>query len=131
MRTGSVIALLLLVSGVAYAQPGVAPQAPPQPMQPYPYQPQYGYGQRPVLQYQLTLDEQYLLETGFISDGQWLGGAVANWFVGFGVGQAIQGRWSDRGWIFTVGEGVSIVALIYGATQFVTDCNSDGGCNDD
>jgi hypothetical protein len=82
------------------------------------------------MQYQLTVDEQYLLERGFISDGEWIGGGLANVFFGFGIGQAIQGRWSERGWIFTLGQGASGVVFVYGMTQFLTECfeaNCDNG----
>jgi hypothetical protein len=107
-------------------QPYPAPQPYPQ-QQPYP-QPGYGYAQRPVMQYQLTLDEQYLLERGFISDGEWLGGGLASVFLGFGIGQAIQGRWSERGWIFTLGQGGSFLVMMYGVTQAFEDCFE--GCSD-
>jgi len=113
-----------------YPQPQPQPQPYPQP-QPQPYGPQYGYGQQPVMQYQLTLDERYLLERGFISDGEWIGGGLVNVFFGFGIGQAIQGRWSERGWIFTLGQGVSGVAFMYGFVRWFGDCfQPDTGCDD-
>jgi hypothetical protein len=67
--------------------------------------------------YQLTVDEQYLLERGFITDGEHIGGGLAAVFLGFGLGQAVQGRWSEKGYIFTLGEGASIVAMIWGASR--------------
>lgn len=52
----------------------------------------------------LTADERALLERGEIGEGARLGGVVASVVFGLGTGQAIQGRWKERGWIFTVGE---------------------------
>jgi len=81
----------------------------------------------------LTAEEQELLARGEISDGQHLGGGLAAMFVGFGVGQAVQGRWSDTGWIFTLGEGLSFGAMMWGIGQafeecgYYDDCRSDSG----
>ncbi len=86
MRVLAVV-VVLLVSTVAAAQPGAA-----QP--PYPPPPAYGYAPQPM-QVQLTLDEQYLLERGYISDGQHVGGTVVAFFFGFGIGHAVQGRELD------------------------------------
>lgn len=109
-------------------QPQPYPQPAPQP-QPYPAGGQYPqgphYGHQPVMQYQLTLDEQYLLSRGYISDGAWLGGGLVNLFFGFGLGQAIQGRWSERGWIFTLGQGGSFALMLYGVTKFASHCDVD------
>jgi hypothetical protein len=139
MRTLIALGLMVMVAGsTAYAQPGAdpqqaPPQAPPQqpypqqPQQPYPQQPQYpqqGYGwqpQRPVMQYQLTVDEQYLLERGYISDGQHIGGGLASLFLGWGIGQAVQGRWSEKGYIFTLGEAASVGLIIWGIAGFADD----------
>jgi len=122
-----IVGVVLVVASVAQAQPGNTepqpdPQAyPPPPPQPTPHPSSYEgppppiyYAQPRPMQAQLTLDEQYLLEKGYISDGQYVGGGIASIFLAFGIGQAIQGRWSDRGWIFTVGEVASITAMMYG-----------------
>jgi hypothetical protein len=120
-------------------QPYPAPQPypPPQPQpypppQPYgqPIGPTYGYGQQPVMQYQLTLDDQELLSRGYISDGQWIAGGLANLAFGFGIGQAIQGRWSDGGYIFTLGEGVSFGVMIWGMVELFESCSVYEECND-
>jgi len=106
-------------------QPGYPPQQPGYPPQQgypqqYPQQPVYpGYGP----QVQITPEEQELLAQGEISDGQHLGGAAVAFFFGFGAGQAVQGRWSDKGWIFTLGEVATITMMIYGAVNLVSnDC---------
>lgn len=134
---GSVVVSVLL-AGVAFAQPGDYPPPhaqpqPPPPMPPQPYAPQpqpqpyaqpyapqpYGYQPRPV---QLTAEEAEILQRGPISDGAHIGGGLVSLFFGFGVGQAVQGRWSDTGWIFTVGELGSGALMIYGMTQLFEDC---------
>lgn len=93
--------------------PYPTPLPPPvQPVQPVP--PPYAY--QPVA-IQLTVEEHELLQRGEISDGAHIGGGVANIFLGFGIGQAIQGRWSEKGWLFTVGGAASITAMIVGAVS--------------
>jgi hypothetical protein len=106
-----VIGCLALVAGVATAQPG---QTVPSPSA---YQPQ------------LTDDERDLLAKGEISDRRYTSGALASFFVGFGIGQALEGRWSDTGYIFTLGETASAVALIYGLDRTLhcfEGCSNDG-----
>jgi hypothetical protein len=138
------LALLLVVAvgGSAFAQdpyaqppPQPYPQPQPQPApQPPPYQGQYAPPPQQYVPQQLTADEHALLQQGEISDGAHVGGAVASLFFGFGVGQAVQGRYSETGWIFTIGEAASLAALIYGITEafdcdtnFETRCNNGGG----
>ena len=66
-----------------------------------------------------------LLERGEISDGQKTGGGVAARVVGFGVGQAIQGRWLERGWIFTAGDLAATAMMVAGPIlAFSYDCNA-------
>lgn len=138
---GSLVVSMVL-AGVAIAQPGApqpyAPQPAPQPYAPQPYAPQpyapqpYAYQPRPV-QVQLTADEADILRRGPITDGAHIGGGVVSLMVGFGVGQAIQGRWSDTGWIFTVGEIGSTALIIYGFTRVFGDCfetDGNGACAD-
>jgi hypothetical protein len=119
----AVVAATLLVGGLAHAQPGATQPPPPPPAgyppAPYQYQPGYGY---PA---QLTPEEHELLLDGEISDGEQFGGGLAALFIGFGSGQAIQGRWSDTGWIFTLGETASFVAMIAGAIRVVETCGSE------
>jgi hypothetical protein len=87
------LALIVLASATrsAHAQPGVAPSVP----SPATYRP-------------LDPDDQRALDVGEISDNEIVLGAVLAAWPGFGVGQAVQGRWRDRGWIFTLGEGGSL-----------------------
>jgi hypothetical protein len=150
MRTlCAALLLTALVAGTAVAQPGQTPPIepypappaqpyPPPPPQPYaqpqPYpQPPAGYVPAPYqyqpVQVQLTAEEQELLQQGEVSDGQHIGGGLASLFLGLGVGQAVQGRWSETGWIFTLGETASVVSLIVGASKQFNDCfDGQVGC---
>lgn len=56
-----------------------------------------------------------------MSQGQYIGGGVASIFLPFGIGQAIQGRYGEKGWIFTVSElGSLAVAGVGVAMSFST-----------
>ena len=129
MKTVALV-LVMVLAGVAQAQPGASQQPPPPYPQQYPppphqYQPGYAY---PA---QLTPEEHELLLDGEITPGQHIGGGVAALFLGFGSGQAIQGRWGDTGWIFTLGETASFAAIIGGVVRTVDDCdNNEIGCDD-
>lgn len=128
MRRTAVLVSLALSTSVAYAQPGSAPPPPPPPVYRAPPPPPpagYGYPQ-PV---GLTADEQRILARGEISPGEHFGGALLGFFIGFGSGQAVQGRWTDTGWIFTVGEAASIAAIFVGVGNTADDC-FDSSCND-
>jgi hypothetical protein len=74
---------------------------------------------------QISAEEQKLLMQGEISDGAHAAGVVLNLLVGFGVGQAVQGRWGDTGWIFTLGESASFVALMYGFASVLSFSSSE------
>ena len=147
MRILAGLSIVALSAGVVAAQPGGYPQPQPQPApypqpypqphpQPYPQpQPQpapapapyYGGGGGVPAPYQyqpqvqLTAEEHDLLLRGEISEGEHIGGGLAALFLGFGIGQGIQGRWSDNGWVFTLGEIGAIGLIIYGATRSL-DC---------
>lgn len=64
-----------------------------------------------------------------------IGGILGTYPIGFGVGHAIQGRWTEKGWIFTTGEIVSLGLIIAGAVDCVNDDfnnsinGSNGSCN--
>lgn len=154
----SALFVLIMLPGIAQAQPGQPPPAgpppagaspaeqpypppppydgappaeqpyPPQPYPPQPYPAQYPPPYGPPVQ--LTPEEQKLLSEGEISLGQHAGGVAANWFFGFGIGQAIQGRWSDTGWMFALGEAAGITVAIVGVTQLCFDCEGEDVSND-
>jgi hypothetical protein len=143
MRTliSCVVLVGLGIASTASAQPGADPTTPPPagppptyppaPQQPAPVYvpPPYQYQQpAPVM---LSPEDQDLLSQGEITDGQHIGGGLASVFLGWGIGQAIQGRWSETGWIFTLGEAASLTAIIYGISQedcfLAIDCEGDDG----
>lgn len=137
--------VVALSSSTVLAQPGQTQPAPPQPYpapaQPQPYPPQpYPPPQQPYVpppqQYQpqpiqITAEEHDLLLQGEITDGQIVGGGVLSLLVGFGVGQGVQGRWSDTGWIFTLGETASITMMLVGAVSAIDDGFDDDQFDDD
>ncbi|HEU4726734.1 MAG TPA: hypothetical protein VFT22_02565 [Kofleriaceae bacterium] len=137
--------IVVALEGIARAQPGQAPATAPPSAQPYPapppgqpypppapgqpYPPPGGvvapYQYVPI---RLSPDEQDLLAQGEISDGRHLAGVLGSFMVGWGIGQAIQGRYGDTGWIFTVGEAGSVIALIAGVVREVEhDGDREGG----
>lgn len=115
----AVLAIGFLYSGPAEAQPGgqgYPPQPAPQPAaQPAPY---YGgsYAQMPDLRL-LTLEEREIYWRGEITPLQTIGGGLVAAWVGFGLGHAVQGRYSDVGWMFTMGEVAAISVAVFGAVQ--------------
>jgi hypothetical protein len=105
MRIALLVLALAFVGHTAHAQaPGATMSFDPQP--------------RPVL----SAEDRQILEDGEVSGGQWGGGVVASVAFGFGIGQAVQGRWHDTGWIFTLGESLSIVAIIAELPATFSDC---------
>jgi hypothetical protein len=119
-----VVALVALAAPV-HAQPG--PDAPPPGPQPYPAgPPPTTYGPPPgppgaylppPYQYRPPMSEEdaELLRAGYIQPERTLIGGVVAIFVGWGIGQAVEGRWHDTGWIFSLGETASVAAIIGGA----------------
>lgn len=117
MRTTIALALVVIASGVAAAQPGMTePQPPPPPPSYTPYAPMpYTYQPQVVL----DAEDRELLAEGEISSDRHIGGGMLALFFGFGTGQAIQGRWTDTGWIFTVGEPVAFTTFMYGVISSI------------
>ncbi len=64
---------------------------------------------------QLDNDERRILRRGEISDGQYFTGAIlGTWPLAFGLGHVIQGRYTEKGYIFTIGELLSVAAIVAG-----------------
>jgi len=126
----SLVALGILITTasatVAQAQPGqvepsIDPEAPPVYVPPT-----YGYQPRPAMELRtvtLTEEERDLLEEGTIGTGRAIVGGVVGTIYGFGIGHTVQGRWLDKGWIFTVGETASMIALLMGVVQAFEGCD--------
>lgn len=109
------VLVVAMSAGVVSAQPGVTPPGVPAP---------YAYRPAP-----LTAEEEAIVDEGEISDEARYGGMFVGFTLGFGLGQALQGRWHARGWIFTFGELLSVAGLIY-ATQVCKSCDQgDAGPN--
>jgi hypothetical protein len=117
MRTLLAVVVLVVGARAAAAQPGVTQSYPP---------PAYAYQPRQIT---ITTEEQDLLDRGEITDGQQIGGGLAALFFGLGVGQAVEGRWRDTGWIFSFGEPLAIGVAIAGMVDSVERCPLDGRCN--
>jgi hypothetical protein len=60
---------------------------------------------------QLTDEERRILSIGYIDTPQYIIGGILGMYPGFGIGHAVQGRYMDKGWIFTVGELGSVAGL--------------------
>ena len=101
------LAVLVAAGATATAQQsgGGAPGQTP----PLPAARTSSYAQRYSL---LTPEERQLVAHGEIDQGQILAGGLVGTFFGFGLGHAVQGRFSDRGWIFLLGEGASMASVM-------------------
>ncbi|MGE0761708.1 MAG: hypothetical protein AB7N80_00375 [Bdellovibrionales bacterium] len=73
----------------------------------------------------LTAEEQRTLSQGEISTAAHIIGGVIGTYPGFGLGHAIQGRYSEKGWIFTVGELGSLAVLMAGLEDCVLVFSED------
>jgi len=73
-------------------------------------------------QLQLSADDIELISDGEIGAGAHILGVGGALFLGFGAGQAVQGRWGDKGWIFTVGETASLGVMVYGVVNSASSC---------
>ena len=67
------------------------------------------------------------MQRGPIPQGRYIAGGITGSIVGFGIGHAIQGggRYRDRGWIFTAGEGGSLALMMVGIFQCLGDSRYD------
>lgn len=97
----------MAVAAPSAAQPGASPTRGPGP-------------QNPV---ELTPEEHELLAEGEIDSVRHIGGGIVAYAFGFGIGQAVQGRYTDTGYIFTIGEAGSAGAFIVGIEPCVDDDN--------
>ena len=61
-----------------------------------------------------------------ISQVSYIGGNVASILLGFGIGQAIQGRWKERGWIHTAFQAGVIAGFGFGGKFFLSESTTPG-----
>lgn len=76
---------------------------------------------QPGTQIQVTPDEYRVLVRGEYGTGEIIGGGILGTWFGLGLGHAVQGRWSDKGWIFTFGEIGSVAMLTYGLARCIEE----------
>ncbi len=75
----------------------------------------------------LTEQDKRLLEIGEISDTRYIvGGILGTYPIGLGIGHAVQGRWSDKGWIFTAGELGTATVFMIGALGCISNELNNG-----
>jgi hypothetical protein len=122
MKTFASFALILALSNSAFAQSDAPPAAAPAPAPVIVVN-----APAPQADLRLSAEDQELIVDGEIGPVAHIGGGLVATFVGFGVGHAVQGRWGERGWIFTVGETAGLGLMIYGLGKAATSCvNEDG-----
>lgn len=78
----------------------------------------------------LTTDEIKIYREGDIGTLGRVTGGVVGTVVGFGLGHLFIGKYGEQGWVYTVGELGSLVAISVGATAAIGDWvsgNKNGG----
>ncbi len=68
----------------------------------------------------LTAEDQRILDRGEMSNGRYVISGIIGFYPGFGIGHAIQGRYSERGYIFTIGEVGSVFLMSIGLADCLT-----------
>lgn len=122
-----VLSLFTLVATTAVARAQPAPACSPCYLTPP------GQVAAPRLAIELTEKEVWLLERNDISKPRYVVGGVLESAYGFGIGHIVQGRWLEKGWVFTAGELSAVAAVVYGfrevernswcrAGEFGTEC---------
>lgn len=78
----------------------------------------------------LTENDKKVLEVGEISQSRYIiGGVLGTYPIGFGLGHAVQGRWTQGGWIFTAGEVASLAAVVGGVAGCIDNSFSSDKCS--
>jgi hypothetical protein len=71
----------------------------------------------------LSEEDRDILNQGPISTGRYIAGGIVGSVAGFGIGQAIEGRYLPFGLIFTLGEMASTGLLVAGAVDCINSLN--------
>jgi hypothetical protein len=68
-----------------------------------------------------------------VPTGKYITGGVLASTVGLGIGHAVEGRYADKGWIFTATEATGIAMMVAGCSERkdrnddgVKECNNNG-----
>lgn len=56
----------------------------------------------------------FAIDSSNISTTRYVTGGILSIYPGFGIGHAVQGRWAEKGWIFTTGESISATIAVIG-----------------
>jgi len=91
-------------------------------------------GNRKTISYDsLSEEDKKIVDRGEISTARYVvGGILGTYPLGFGIGHAIQGRYMDMGYIFTIGELGSIAVFLAGIGQCADTANwrsNSASCN--
>ena len=125
MKTIASFAFITVLSSTAFAQSAPATAPAPQVAQATPGVVVVNTAPAPAPEHprlQLSAEDQELIMDGEIGPVAHIGGGAVALFFGLGVGQAVQGRWGERGWIFTVGEPAALGLTIYGLVKAGSSC---------
>jgi hypothetical protein len=113
--------LVAAVGSRALAQPALeaAPTLPCNPC--YLTPPQGVGGEAPVV---LSREDWKLLERKELSKARYVVGGIVASYIGLGLGHTVQGRWLEKGWVFTLGESAGLAMTVVGLSQVLTaaDC---------
>lgn len=78
---------------------------------------------------EITPEERQILEDGEISTTRYVvGGILGTYPLGLGIGHAVVGKYSEKGWIFTVGQLGSAMIFVSGVSSCFEDYDSSRGC---
>lgn len=87
---------------------------------------------RPTLRkFRLSPEDRQILKDGQMSTTRYVVSGVLGTYPGFGIGHAIQGRWLEKGWIFTSGEivtGFIGLAITFGCHEPTSTSPSGHNC---
>lgn len=63
---------------------------------------------------EITAEEAWLLKRRDINKSRYVVGGIVESAYGFGIGHIVQGRWLEKGWVFTLGEVSAVAVAVYG-----------------
>lgn len=83
----------------------------------------------------LSDEDKLILANGEMGTGRYVSGGAVGSVMGLGIGHAIQGRYSEKGWIFTTGELVTGMVAASGFFKCMfgsmLGAEKNSSCNDD